>query len=263
MPIDRSQGTLRHRKTVAFLDGIASTRDVDAGDMPTATELSWRGVGLTHATRVQEDFLQSSSGTLVAPWATQDTSAAGSPTLDFVDDADNGEYTLASDTQAEAQKLTLYWGDSLHIDATKQAVFEARLKLDIDSAMTADDLFVCGLASARAADLDDIVTHAWVRVEGTDASILWESDDGSTDDDDNDSGKDLTDDTYFKVLIDFTSLAAVKFYLDMEDGAGWELVGTADMSDATGNLQPFVELQVGAAEEHALVIDYVDVAWMR
>jgi hypothetical protein len=254
----RRRGGERHRKTVAFLGGTVHTRDVDPEDVTTAVGIDWRGVGMRYATRVQEDFLQSSSGTLVAPWATQDTSAAGSPTLDFVDDADNGEFTLAQDNTDEAQNLTLYWGDSLHIDATAQPYFEARIKIDEDTALSADDRLVVGLASARNATLDSVAGHLWFRVEGANHNILWESDDGTTDDDDNDTGVDFVDDTYLVLQIDASNRAAVKYYVD------GVLVGTADASDLTGNLQPFIELQKDAGTvTHAVVVDYVHVAWMR
>lgn len=263
MPLtSRASSCPRERRTLHALNGIVATRDVDSADVPTGTAIDWAGVSLTHACRVQEDFLQAAGGTLPAPWAKQDTSAAGSPTLDYVDDAANGAFTLASDSQAEAQKLTLYFGDQLVVDVAKQPLFEARVKLDVDTALTADDLFVVGLASARAADLDTIATHAWFRVEA-DLDILFESDDGTTDDDDNDSGVNLTDGAYAKLAIDFADLSAVAFYVDIEDGNGFVKVGTTDMSDATGNLQPFVELQVGAAETHAITVDYATVAWMR
>lgn len=237
-------------------------RRTSTEDPHLATLADWRGIDMVRAARVQEDFLASSTATLPSPWATQDTSAAGSPTLDYVDDADNGQFELTSDAQAEAQKLTLYWGDSLHCDVTTPWVFECRMKLNIDTALTGDDLFVAGVASARNATLDSVVTHAWIRAEGT-VDLLWETDDGTTDDDDNDTGLDLTDDAFFKIRIDGTTLAAVKFWIDLEDGAGFQLVGTGDLSAATGNVQPFIELQVGDAELHSVVVDYADLAWVR
>lgn len=208
---------------------------------------------------IKEDFLQSSSGTLPAPWAKQDTSSSGTPVIDFVDDAANGEYALTHDDTDEAQKVTLYWGDSLHIPVDKNPIIDLRVKIAPDTApWSADQRVVFGLASARNATLDSVATHAWFRMEGNNLNIYYEGDDGTTDTNDQDSGVDYADDTYVDLRIDMENLAAVAFYVDDT------LVGTVDMSAATGNLQPYIELQKdGGTEEDSVVIDYVEVSWDR
>lgn len=255
----RARSRLRHIKAEAYYEGIVCPRDADPEDVVDASTLiDWRGIDMRHTLRVQEDFIGAAGTTLPAPWATQDTSSAGSPTLDYVANASNGEFQLLHDDTDEAQGLTLYWDDSLHIGATKQPYFEARVKIDEDTALSADDRLVVGLATARDATLDDIAGHAWFRVEGANADILYESDDGTTDDDDNDSGVDFVDDTYLTLAIDMADLSAVAFYVD------GSLVGTTDASDLTGNLQPYIELQKDAGTvTHEIVVDYIHVAWMR
>lgn len=254
---DRRRSGFRYSGPVNFLSGAGFTRTAEEKDVTSATEASWAGFGMDKSARIQEDFLQSSSGTLPAPWAVSDTSAAGSPTLDYIDDADNGEYTLAFDSQDEAQSLVLYFGDSLHIDATKRPFIEWRVKIDADTALSADDRVVVGIAAAHNATLDSNAGHAWFRMEAT-QDILIESDDGTTDTDDTDSTVDWVDDTYVTLAIDLANLAAVAFYVD---GA---LVGTTDCSDLTGSLQPYAAVQKDAgAVTHALVVDYCSVAWMR
>jgi predicted RecA/RadA family phage recombinase len=215
-----------------------------------------RGRRYDRALEVYEDFLQSSSGTLVAPFATQDTSAAGTPTLDFVDDADNGVFRLAHDAQDEAQNITLYWGDSLHIDATDGPVIEVGLTLT--TALTADQRVVVGLASARNATLDDIAAHAWFRLEGANLNITVESDDGTTDTDDQDTGIDWVSGTSMIFRIDMRVLGQIVYYVD---GIARSTTAAALM---TGNLQPFIEMQKDAGvDANQLDIDYVHVAWAR
>lgn len=207
---------------------------------------------------VSEDFLSDAGATLPKPWGTQDTSAAGAPTLDYVADAACGEYKLQHASNSEVETITLYFADQLVFDITKDPIFEARLKIDGTSAavLPTGTRLVAGLASARNATLDSVATNAWFRVEGAGAgrAILWETDDGTTDTDDQATGVSYAEGTYLVLKIDATTLTAVKFYIN---GA---LVGTGSMGAATGNVQPFIELQKGADAGTAKVtIDYVKV----
>lgn len=203
---------------------------------------------------VFEDFLQSSSGTLPNGWGTRDTSAAGSPTLDYVDDADNGEYVLTLASTDEAETIGLTYGDSLHIDVDKNPVMQARVKFT--GTISADDRFVCGLASADNATLDSVATHAWIKADGSTA-LLWETDDGTTDDNDNQAGVSYTAGTYFTVRVELNG-DDVFFYVD------GELVGKGDVSDASGNLQPYIVLQKDAGTvTHSVTVDYVYLSWDR
>lgn len=255
--VNRNAAQPRQRKTVALLKGAVATRDVEDNDVETGVGLSWRGVESRYACHVHEDFLQNAGGTLPAPWATADTSASGSPTLDYVDNADNGAYRLKLAATDESEIITLYWGDDVFIEPTKQPYFEARVTYT-NASPAAEEALVIGLADAQNDTLDSVAKSAWFLLTGANNNILYESDDATTNDDDNDSGVDWVSGTAFVLGIDFSNLAAVAFYVD------GTLVGTTDMSALTGNLQPFVQLQKSSGTTVPQIdIDYIDVDWMR
>ncbi len=215
-------------------------------------------------TIVDEDLLLDAGDTLPGPWATQTTAAAGSPVLAYVANAVGGEFELTHDSQSEAQNLTLFLGDDLYIDPTKEPVFECRLKLDHDGAtthFTADQRLVFGLAAARNATLDSNATHCWFRIEGANNNVLIEGDDGTDDTDDVDTGIDYTDSTFHTYVIDMTDLHAVRFMVD-----GVQATTTIDVAGLSGSdgLQPYIEIQRDAGvEEDSCVIDYVKVRMTR
>lgn len=223
------------------------------------------GSDFTHRQRVRifEDFLPPASATIGAPWATHDTSAAGSPTIDYVDDTANGVFTLTHDGTAEQQNLALYFGDQLVIDPTKNPVFETRLKINFAGAtFSADQRIVIGLAAARNATLNSNTHHAWFRIEGANLNILCEADDGTTDTDDQDTGIDIVDDTYTTFRIDMSDLSNIKFYVNGVEQSGANV--SASAMAAANLLQPYIEIQRDAgAEAEAVTIDYVMVEWDR
>lgn len=222
----------------------------------------YRDASVRNVVSVNEDFMASSGATLPKPWATQDTSSGGTPTLNYVDDGVNGTFQLTHDATSEQQNLTLYWGDSQHIDPTKKPIFEARLKIDFAGAtFSADQRIVIGLASARNATLDDIVSNLWFRIEGANLNILQEGDDGTTDTDDIDTTIDVVDNTMTVFKIDASNTSAVKFYVD-----GVQTSTTVNVAAlaAANVLQPFIEIQRDAGTEaESVVIDYVRVDWNR
>lgn len=217
-----------------------------------------KGRDVSSSREEYEDFTAAAGTTLPAWLATQDTSAAGSPTLDYVNDVANGEFQILTDAQDEAQNLTLYGGDQLTIDPTANVTFGCRFKIDADAIpWSADQRLVVGLAAARNATLDSNTHHAWFRVEGASANLLWETDDGTTDDDDNDTGYDIADDTYLDVKIELRE--GVAFFFVKSAGV-WDLVAQGDLSAATSSnlLQPYIELQKdGGTETEDLRIDYL------
>lgn len=217
--------------------------------------------------RVFEDFLLASGGSLPAPWGTQDTSAAGTPTLAYSDDAAGGQFVLKLAADNEAEAISLYFADQLVFDSTKKPVFKCRVKLEPDvtgagGELGDGDAIVIGLASARNATLDNVAAHAWFRLQGSaspNKNILVESDDGTTDDDDNDTGSDWVANTWIELAIDMSDLAAIGFYID-----GVKVAQLA-ASAMTGNLQPFVEVTKAAAanNDHRLTVDWIDVSAQR
>lgn len=215
------------------------------------------GIDRTTRTEKYEDFIEPSSTTLPAWLVVTDVSAAGAPTSDYVDDADAGEYQLLLAADVELESLTLSSGDQLTLDVLKSPVVEWRFKVDMDSApWSADQRIVVGIASARDATLDDIVTHAWVKIDGASLNILIETDDGVTDTNDTDTGLDLVDDTYITVRVDLSDLTTPLFSI-LQNGT-WNHIAGGDMSAATGNLQVYLEVQKDTgAETPDVRVDYV------
>ncbi len=258
-PIDRSRAQPRQRKSPLFLDGALFTRDLDPEDVGSAVDVGWYGVGLAKACRVQEDFLSDAGATLPVPWGEHDTSSAGSPTTDYVADAAGGSFRLKLAADNETETIGVFFADQLVIDVTKQPRFAARVRITSDgAALAANEVIVMGLASARDNTFDDVATHAWFRLQGANNNILAETDDGTTDDDDNDTGIDWVKDAWTHFEIDASDLSAIKFYVNGVLGA------TLAASAATGNLQPFLFLQKASGTSTCqLDIDFVEVAWMR
>jgi len=215
-----------------------------------------RGQRRDRSCEIFEDFFADAGATLPTPWGTVDVSSAGSPTIDYVADSANGSFGLTHDTQDELQSMTLSFADQLVVDIAQGPVFEA--KVTLTTALTADQRVVVGLASARNATLDSIATNAWFRMEGANLDILWETDDGTTNDDDNNTGSDWVSGTAMVLRIDCRNLAQIVFYID---GVA---VAAGAMAAATGNLQPYIEIQKDAgADANSLAIDYVSVVWDR
>lgn len=214
------------------------------------------------AVRLTEDFLGRPGQALPTWLTTQDTSAAGTPTFDYVADAAGGAWAMKADTTNEVENITLYQGDQLTWSLAKKPIFRARVKIEPDvtgggGAFAAGDKLVIGLASDRNATLDSVTTNAWFRFEGANSNILVETDDGTTDTDDKDTGVDWTADTYVELEIDCTNPAAVRFRIDGVD----RTPAFTFAVPSTGNLQVFAELQKAAAanKDHRITFDYLDV----
>lgn len=232
------------------------------------------GVSGTKYWSLFEDFVGAAGSTLPSWLTTHDTSAAGSPTLDYVSSADGGQFTLTTDNTSEAQNIAIYGGDSLPLDTAKEPWFEARVKLNTaGAAFTADQRLVIGLAAARNATLNDNATHAWFRIEGANFNILTEVDDAASgDDDDNDSGLDWSDNGWAKFRVRIDSLGYAKFEVDLEDGArgeeNWvqagELLDLTALVASSVNWQPYIEMQRDAGTEvEAVHIDYIAIGAKR
>lgn len=250
---DRKNAQPRFRKGPAALNGgavfpTADTLDTrEAADFYAPVSAGWE---------FADDFIGASGDTVPIPWTATTTETGGTPVADFVDNAAGGQFQIGGDSTDEAQTARIDFGDHLIIDSTKNPVIEARIKIQYadDTAFTADEVFVFGLASAYNATLDNVAKHAWFRVEGADTALLLETDDGTTDNDDEDVGQDLADDTWAVLRIDASDLSAIKFY---KDGA---LIGDLDAAALTGNLQPIVAYQKGAgADVQVILVDYIKV----
>lgn len=209
---------------------------------------------------VDQDFLNVAGETLPLPWLLQDTSAAGTPVTDYVDDEVNGRYELTGDATDELQALGLNFNDVLLLDPALGPVFEAGvIWTPAGAAGTAPTRFVVGLASARNATLDSIAEHVWFRVEGASMALLVEGDDGTTDTNDQATTVTVVKDSLLRLRIDMADLSAVAFSAKVGSGA-WVSCGTVDVSAMTGKLQPFIEYQKDSGTTvDTLTVDYVKV----
>lgn len=209
--------------------------------------------------RLLQDFLLDAGATLPIPFVKTVSGGGG----DFVADAINGEYALTHTGGAGAETMCLSWADQLMIDPTKKPMMEVRLKINFAGAtFTADQRIVIGFASARNATLDDIASNVWFRIEGASLDIFWETDDGTTDDNDNNTAIDIVDDTFLTLRIDMSSLSDIKFYINNQLTGGG--TAAAPLLTAAQKLQPYIEIQRdGGAEAEVVTIDYIDVEWDR
>jgi hypothetical protein len=198
----------------------------------------------------------------VAPWTTTETTLVTA--VGLVADAVNGVVQLTIDNADAAKVAFMGWNGQESLSLKQGLIWECRAALHVLPTGAGGELtsVLLGLCGAYNADPDAIDTGAWFRLEG-DANILWEADDGTTDDDDNDTGVDAVVDTYHIFRIDATDVSAVKFYID------GELKGTANMSQlttTTGLVQPmlwaFKTKAAANATVGTLYVDYVR-AWQK
>lgn len=196
------------------------------------------------------------------PWTVKDTSAAGSPTMAVKADADDGQFEMTLAATSEAENLTLYWNDEQNIDTDRGPVMIIRLQVAV--ALTAGKL-AFGFASARNDTLDSVANNAWFLLAG-DGNLLVESDDATTDDDDNDTGVDITAATWYDFAIDCTVPTDCDFYYRATLGGDWtEVLASTDFSiGADAAVQPLVELQkTTGTTVPSVLIDFVEVYWKR
>lgn len=195
-----------------------------------------------------------------ALWKITDTSSAGTPTYAVVTPSATGEVALTLEATSEIQNVCLDFGDKLCFDIDNLQWAEFRLKV---SGCTSGTTITWGLQSARNDNTDSTTNNAQFKMVGATSTtnVYVESDDNVNDLDDKATGSTLAT-VYKRFLIDFTGgKSSVKFYVDGVRGAGST---TFDMSNATGSLQPFVQLQKAAnTNVDAVTIDYIAVQCKR
>lgn len=197
-----------------------------------------------------DDFIDIADGT---NWVKQDTSAVGAPTWALVADTHGGEFAMTLAADAEAESLTLYFGDQLIFAANKKPVLEARLKV---STIAAAQRVVFGLAGVRDATLDNIAQNAWFRIEAN-MNVLVETDDGTTDNDDNDTTVDAVNGTYAIYEVDLSNLADIKFRINGIDRTP-ETMNLSALTTET--LQPFLEIQKDSGTgTPAITLDWIQI----
>lgn len=187
-----------------------------------------------------------------SPWVKTDTSSSGSPTVGGIA---GGGIRLALDTTAEVQNLCLSFGDVLAFDINDLISFEiiAKTVAEVDP----DVQFAFGLAGARNDAIDSIAQAALFRCVGSN-SVVVETDDGTNDN--NDVATGLTLGTTWKRFsmnfaervstmeppsVSLGSGSNIGFYGANDNGSSRRVAsGTRfDMSNYSGGLQPFIQLQ--------------------
>lgn len=197
-------------------------------------------------------------------WDITDTSSAGTPTYAYVDGAATGEVQLAFDSQAEVQNVCLSFGDTLGIDIDLIQGFECRVKMN-QAALDATTQVAFGLAGDRNDAIDSIAQAALFRVIGADSTtaVVVETDDGTNNNDDVATGQTLIN-AYKTFKIDFSNgTSDVRFFMDNGNGVMTRVASgtTFDMSNYTGSLQPYFQIQkTSDANTDGMTIDYVK-AW--
>uniref|UniRef100_A0A6M3ISQ0 Lectin/glucanase superfamily protein n=1 Tax=viral metagenome TaxID=1070528 RepID=A0A6M3ISQ0_9ZZZZ len=209
--------------------------------------------------QLYDDFLGEAYNTTF--WGTTETVTIGTLVAGLIDDAVNGIMGLGLDNTDEAQIAAMHFGDNLCLSMAQGLIFECRLTfLTLPTTGTETVQAVFGLASGHNATLDSIATNAWFRIESAaNTTLLWETDNGDTDDDDNDASTTLVASTYNVYRIDCTSTSAIKFYVDDV------LVGTSDMSTtlsaAEAKVQPYFNVSKAKSSANTgtgtMYIDYI------
>lgn len=185
-------------------------------------------------------------------WKITDTSAAGTPTYTKDAAAHGGAVTLAFDAQAEIQNVCMDFGDKLQLDIDQLVYVQFRVKTvaTLDSATT----LTFGLQTNRNDNTDSTTNNAQFKLVGSNAVVV-ETDDNVNDIDDKATGKTLGT-TYKLFEINFASgKNDVRFFIDREEVASSTVF---NMSNATGQFQPFVQLQKTADNNtDSVSIDFV------
>lgn len=185
-------------------------------------------------------------------WKITDTSSSGTPTYTKDAAAHGGAVTLAFDNTSEIQNVCLDFGDKLQLDVDQLIDVEFRIKTvaALDSATT----LTFGLQTGRNDNTDSTTNNAQFKLVGSNA-VVCETDDGTTDNDDKATGKTLVD-SYKRFVISFAAgKSDVRFFIDGDRVAS---ATTFDMSAATGQLQPFVQIQKTAdTNTDSVTIDYI------
>jgi len=212
-----------------------------------------------------DDFIGSGYSLSAPPpgWSAIDTSAAGTPTLAQSADQHGGavEAKFAADNESEAIGIDL--GDELLFDIDSLLTFECRFRAPT---LNANDALVIGMGSNHNDDPDSITAGAWIHCDGA-QDIGCESDDGTTDLDDKDSGVDLGNDVWCSLLIDFSDKSDVKFYLDATGAGAYARVCsdiTFDIDQYSAGLQPMAFItKSGGTHQTNLDVDFIRIVSKR
>ena len=161
--------------------------------------------------------------------------------LGVTDATPDARCKLAFDAQAEVAVAAIYPAETRkHAPLADGPILEMKLAIyDIGDNAALDINF--GLVNeTHATDCDSITEAVLFHLDGTDLSLLAESDDGTTEVAAADTTVDAVDDTEFEVWIDARNPADVQLYID---GVNVLAATTFVLTDATGPLFPLVHVE--------------------
>ena len=175
---------------------------------------------------------------------------------------ENGACELALTNAAEIQMAGLFFNDMLPFRLNRGPVFEARVRWTTLPAEVTKMTAVCGLASATAADIDNIAGSVWFRWDGDTLGLLTcESDDTAALHETTKvtTGLSSVINVWQILRIDCSVPAAVRFYVN-----GARVCGTTTFNIntvAAQGYQPYIRLDkaANAGDLGVLEIDYVKV----
>ncbi len=228
-------------------------------------------VDMRHKWEWEDDFFGGGTFGVAASagdrWVITDTSSAGTPTYTRLDHGEStgafafGVAELAFDSQAEAQNVCLSFGDKLALDIDKLRIYEARVRMG-QSAVDATTMFAFGITGDRNDAIDTMAVNALFRVVGADSTtnLVLETDDASENNDDIVSGTTLIN-AWKHFKIDFSVITSVKFFIDDARSGS---ATTFDMSNHTGGVQPFFQIQkTSDANTDSVEIDFIKLTGVR
>jgi len=229
-------------------------------------DATFETIDANYAIKFYDDFLgaylrkYTANENTTALWNTVETSLNTAIALSA--DVSNGVAAIIVDSDDNSEIGVLYFGDNECFDLDQGTIFETRLTFStLPTTGTETVQAVWGMAGSHNATLDSVDCNAWFRLESSaQTTLLWETDDNVTNDDDNATGKVLVANTYNIYRIDFTDKKAVQFFVD------GDLVGTASMNGLTaaiGNVQPYFNVSKvkssGNTGTGTMLIDYVKI----
>ncbi len=207
--------------------------------------------------------MQTSAGD--GPWVVTDVSSSGTPTYIGDDSENSGAITITLDGSSEAESVRIHHNDIKSFDIDKIQTVRYIVKI---AAFSAVSTIVFGVAGDTNATLDSIAQCAWFRMQGSDSqtAVVVETDDGTVVNRDVATSQTLAA-VYKTFEISFVNgTDDVRFYMDNGDGQLRRVAAstTFDMSNFTGNLQPYFGLdKASGTTVDTITIDLVEITYER
>jgi len=205
--------------------------------------------------------ITASATQLNSPWGS--VIVGTTPTILGLTAQATGVERLILTSTSEAQIACLHFGDILSFALANLRRMVFRMAC---SAITTNESVVAGLATAYNASEDSVANNAWFKLAAS-TSILVETDDASTDDDDNDTGFDITACVFKEYEIDLTQgLSDVRFFCSDNNGRLARVLPktTFSLAAATGYVQPYFMLhKASGATTPNCDLDYVEIEYIR